>query len=250
MPVLSLHTLSIYIKIAVFYYFVYTYGGLLEKAINSAGIKKKNMVREYIEAFTIAILLALFIRTFIIQAFKIPSGSMKSTLLIGDHLLVNKFIYGIKVPFTDRYIIQFKTPERGDVIVFKWPEDESKDFIKRVIGIEGDIIEIKDNTLTINNRKVGSRYLGKYSAINASQHDLYEEILDNARYSILNKKAGHEDYGPVTVPEDSLFVLGDNRNNSQDSRYWGFVKTNKVKGKAMIIYWSWPNWNRFLKIIK
>ncbi len=212
-------------------------------------IKKKSVVREYAEAFAIAILLALFIRTFIIQAFKIPSGSMKSTLLVGDHLLVNKFIYGIKIPYFDRFIIQFKKPARGDIVVFKFPGDESKDYIKRVIGIEGDVIEIKNDVLFLNNKRVETRYLGKYSDKN-TRTDLYEETLDNILHHILDRKSKHEDFGPVTVPEDSLFVMGDNRENSEDSRYWGFVRLNKVKGKALIIYWSWPHWNRFLKIIK
>ena len=222
-------------------------------------IKKKSTLREYAEALAIAVILALFIRTFIIQAFKIPSGSMKSTLLIGDHLLVNKFIYGIRVPFIDKHIIQFKKPERGDVVVFKWPEDETKDFIKRVVGIEGDTIEIKDDTLYINKKRVSHTHRGKFTDESIRDADVIEEILGDNKHFILDQYTKKENFGPVTVPENSIFVMGDNRDNSQDSRYWEsktFVKLEKIKGKALIIYWSWhnwkswPRWKRFLKIIR
>lgn len=212
-------------------------------------VNTKSTVREYAEALVIAILLALFIRTFVIQAFKIPSSSMKPTLLIGDHLLVNKFIYGIKIPIIDKFIIQFKKPDRGDVVVFKWPEDESKDFIKRVIGIAGDTIEIKDDQLYINKKKVPLTYIGKYSDDEISDADEYEETIGTNKHKILDQITKHENYGPITVPADSIFVMGDNRDNSQDSRFWGYVRLEKIKGKAMIIYWSWPHWRRFLKII-
>lgn len=222
----------------------------MESKKNTETIKKKSTFREYAEALGIAILLALFIRTFIIQAFKIPSSSMKSTLLIGDHLLVNKFIYGIRVPFIDRFIIQFRKPKRGDVVVFKFPKDESKDFIKRVIGVEGDVIEIKNDVLFVNNKEIKIKYIGKYHDREILSADLYEEILDGTSHYILDKQKNHQYYGPITVPKNSIFVMGDNRDNSEDSRYWGFVKLNKVEGKALIIYWSWPDWKRFLKIIK
>lgn len=213
-------------------------------------LKRKSLVREYIEAFAIAILLALFIRTFIVQAFKIPSGSMKPTLLVGDHLLVNKFIYGIKVPYLDRIIIPIKNPQRGDVIVFKYPKDESKDFIKRVIGIEGDVIEIKNKRLYINGEEITSEYVGVFDDDNYSKAVEETEFLGNVKHRIWDRENGHDDFGPITVPEDSVFTMGDNRDNSEDSRYWGFVTLNKIKGKALIIYWSWPHWDRFLNIIK
>ncbi len=216
-------------------------------------INKKSILREYAEAFIIAILLAFFIRTFIVQAFKIPSGSMKSTLLVGDHLLVNKFTYGIKLPFIDKYIIELNKPERGDVVVFKYPEDENIDFIKRVIGIEGDTIEIIDDQLYLNNKKVIARPVGKYSDEEMPYAEVYEETIDNKKHKILNQYDAHENFGPVKVPENSIFVMGDNRDNSHDSRKWGntnFVRLEKIKGKALIIYWSWPHWNRFFNIIK
>jgi len=178
---------------------------------------KKKFIKEYLEPIVIAVLIALFIRAFIVQAFKIPSGSMEPTLLVGDHIFVNKFIYGIKIPFTDKKFFQFKKPERGDVVVFIYPKDRSKDFIKRVIGTEGEKVEIHHNKIYINDELINDPW-GHY---------------DEKKDSIIM-----EEYGPEIVPKNSLFVLGDNRDNSQDSRFWGFVNVNAVKGNAFIIYFS------------
>jgi len=217
---------------------------------NTREKKKKSLFREYLEAAIIALVLALFIRAFVIQAFKIPSGSMKPTLLIGDHILVNKFIYGIKMPFVDRYIIPIKKPKRGDVVVFKWPRDERKDFIKRVVGIEGDTIEIKNDVLYVNDEKIKKKYVGKYRDDNIAVADKYLELFDKSQHYILDEYIKNENYGPVIVPKNSIFVMGDNRDNSHDSRYWRFVSLNKLKGKAIIIYWSWPHLRRFGHLIK
>ncbi len=195
--------------------------------------KKKGVLREYTEAAAIAILLALFIRTFVVQAFKIPSGSMEPTLLVGDHILVNKFIYGIKIPFTNDTIIPISKPKRDDVIVFIYPVDTSKDFIKRVIGLPGDTIKIIGRKIIIN----GEEYKDK--------NGFYSREGNGA-----GRYIGKANFGPVTVPEGDLFVMGDNRNHSYDSRFWGFVPIHSVKGKAFIIYWSWPHWKRFLDIIR
>ena len=206
---------------------------------NEVRIKKKSGLRENLEAIIVAIVLALFIRTFIIQAFKIPSGSMKQTLQIGDHILVNKFIYGVKIPFSMATIIPLKDPERGDIIVFKFPEDPDKDFIKRVIGIAGDVIEIKDKQLYLNKKRLNH------------DHGIY---LDSNIYGAGGQP--RDNFGPIVVPENSLFVMGDNRDHSYDSRFWGFVDLKSVKGKALIIYWSWDKenfgvrWNRIGKILK
>jgi len=178
---------------------------------------KKKFIKEYLEPIVIAVLIALFIRAFIVQAFKIPSGSMEPTLLVGDHIFVNKFIYGIKIPFTDKKFFQFKKPERGDVVVFIYPKDRSKDFIKIVIGTEGEKVEIHHNKIYINDELINDPW-GHY---------------DEKKDSIIM-----EEYGPEIVPKNSLFVLGDNRDNSQDSRFWGFVNVNAVKGNAFIIYFS------------
>lgn len=184
--------------------------------------QKKNLVREYVEAIAIAILLALFIRTFIVQAFKIPSGSMLPTLKIGDHLLVSKFSYGLRMPFSGTQIIPWNEPERGDVIVFKFPKDRSVDYIKRVVGVAGDTVTIKDKRLFINGEAV------------TDPHAHFTSSL------IIDANAGPRDnFGPVTVPKDAVFVMGDNRDNSYDGRFWGFVDQRDILGKAFILYWSW-----------
>lgn len=201
--------------------------------------QRKSQLRETVEAILVAFAIALVIRTFVIQAFKIPSGSMIPTLLIGDHLLVNKFLLGtpVEVPFTNIHLFRMpglRKPQRGDIVVFKYPEDLTRDFIKRVIGIEGDRIESKDKTLFVNGRKLVESY---------TQH------VDS-----FVKPAGMEKrdtFGPVTVPKDSVFVMGDNRDQSYDSRFWGFVDLSRIKGKAIIIYWSWDSektWVRFNRI--
>jgi signal peptidase I len=183
---------------------------------------QKSLVREYGEAILIAILLALFIRAFVVQAFKIPSGSMKSTLLIGDHILVNKFIYGIKIPFLNKDLIHISDPKRLDIVVFQYPVDPSKDFIKRVIGLPGDTVQVKDKKVYVNNQELNEPYIthsdNKIFPANASPRD---------------------NMGPIVVPPHSLFVMGDNRDESYDSRFWKFVDMSDLKGEAFIIYWSW-----------
>ena len=189
-------------------------------------LKKKSLVREYAEAAILAVFLAFFIRTSVVQAFKIPSSSMEPTLLVGDHILVNKFIYGIKIPFTDKTLLPISSPKREDVVVFIYPVDPDKDFIKRVIGVPGDTIEIKNQRIYIN----GSLYSDPYG--------VYSDIRSTSLESPSNATI-------INVPEDHLFVMGDNRDHSYDSRFWGFVPMSSLKGKAFIIYWSWPNWQRF-----
>jgi signal peptidase I len=186
---------------------------------------KRGLIREYAEAIITALILALVIRTYVIQAFKIPSGSMIPTLLIGDHILVNKFIYGTKIPFTDRRILVFKKPEKGDIIVFKYPVDPKKDFIKRVIATEGDVIEERNKTVYVNKKAVLEPYV---------QH------FDKAVRS--DGMEPRDNFGPLIVPKNKIFVMGDNRDQSYDSRYWGFVDLKAILGEALIIYWSWdPN---------
>ena len=184
--------------------------------------KTKSNVKEYIESIIIAILIALFIRTFIICAYKIPSRSMVETLLVGDHILVNKFLYGVKIPLLRNTIIPVREPKRGEIVVFIFPNDRSKDFIKRVIGVGGDTIEIKNKKIFINAKEYSDSY-GIYS--------------DNMIYPATMQP--RDNFGPVTVPKNSIFVMGDNRDESLDSRFWGFVDLKDVEGKAFIIYWSW-----------
>ncbi len=182
----------------------------------------KSVVREYAEAIIIAIILALFIRSFVVQAFKIPSGSMLPTLQIGDHLLVNKFIYGVKIPMSGTVLVPWKSPARDDIVVFRFPKDRAIDYIKRVVGVAGDTIELKNKQLYINGEAVNSPYA---------------HFTDS---SIMKGNTGPRDnMGSVKVPEGSIFVMGDNRDNSYDSRFWGFVDLNDVLGKAFILYWSW-----------
>ena len=190
---------------------------------------------EYLQAILIALVLALFIRTFVAQAFKIPSGSMESTLLIGDHILVNKFIYGVRNPFTRELWIPVKKPERGDVAVFIYPVDRKKDFIKRVIGVEGDTVQIINKNVYLNGKL--------FSDPQGMQHT-DPRILPGSVQP-------RDNMGPVTVPKDMIFVMGDNRDQSYDSRFWGFVPLKDVKGEAFTIYWSWNSdkfWPRFGRI--
>ncbi len=196
-------------------------------------------LKEYAQAIIIALILALFIRTFVVQAFKIPSGSMIKTLLIGDHILVNKFIFGIKNPLTRTTWIPISDPKRGDVVVFIFPLDKSKDFIKRVIGLPGDTVKIVNKKVYVNG-------------------ELFKEPpgVQHTDPNILPRGVSPRDnYGPIKVPNGKIFVMGDNRDQSFDSRFWGFVPLKDVKGKAFIIYWSWdserffPRFNRIGHLI-
>jgi signal peptidase I len=192
--------------------------------------KVKSTFREYAEAIGMALLLALFIRTFIVQAFKIPSGSMIPTLQIGDHILVNKLAYGVRIPGLGRYAMHFAKPKRGDVVVFIFPEDRTKDFIKRVIGVAGDSVEIRNKKIFINGQPVDD------------PHAYFEgDEMPGGGVQI------KDDYGPKTVPENHIFVMGDNRDKSYDSRFWGYVDLDEVKGKAFLIYWSWDGGDRWVR---
>lgn len=203
--------------------------GFFKKKSQESGIKKP-WYREWSEALIVAVVLALIIRTFLFQAFTIPSGSMLETLQIGDYLLVNKFIYGTSLPFTDERFLALRQPQRGDIIVFEFPGDKDKsyfqrrDFIKRVIGLPGDKIEVRDKMIFVNDK----RYKNP------------AEIHKDSR--ILPAVVGPRDNtGPILVPEDKYFVMGDNRDYSYDSRFWGFVPQENIKGLAYIKYWSWDS---------
>ena len=180
-------------------------------------LKKKSVIRDWAESIIVAFFLALVIRAFIVQAFKIPTGSMRMTLIEGDLILVNKFIYGAKIPFTNLRLPALRPPKRGDVIVFIYPEDKSKDFIKRLIGLPGDQVEIKGGSIYINDKP----------ATEAIFNQIY--YYNRGEFGSPGQK--------MVVPADSYFVLGDNSATSKDSRYWGFVPKNNLLGEAMIIYW-------------
>jgi signal peptidase I len=189
---------------------------------------KKSTVREYFESIVIAVILALFIRTFIVQAFKIPTGSMENNLLIGDHLLVNKFVLGPTASSLERALLPVADVRRDDVVVFKYPEEPDRDFIKRVIGLPGETVEVREKKVYINGKALDEPFTHFLDPI-GSASEFHEVTSIDVR----------ERYGPVTVPANQYFVMGDNRDNSQDSRYWGFLPRDYIKGKALVIYWSY-----------
>ncbi len=183
---------------------------------------KKSVFREYFESLLIAFVLALFVRTFVFQAFKIPTGSMEPNLLIGDHLLVNKMIFAPTVTGIERVLLPGRPVRRGDIVVFKYPEDPERDFIKRVVGLPGDRLELKQKKVHVNGAPIEepyAHYLDGLPGVAAA---------DDLRVT----------YGPVTVPDGQFFMMGDNRDNSQDSRFWGFLPAHYVKGQALFIYFS------------
>ncbi len=192
--------------------------------------RTKSALREYAEAFGVALLVAVLIRSVVVQAFKIPSASMLPTLQVGDHILVNKFIYGVRLPLLQTLLIPVSTPQRGDVVVFEYPVDPSKDFIKRVVAVGGDVVQIRRKHVYVNG---------------APWNDVHAYFADGDAHG----RAGtpRDNYGPVIVPPRHLFVMGDNRERSYDSRFWGFVDLDKVRGKAFMIYWSWDGADRWVR---
>jgi len=186
--------------------------------------KRKSTTREWTEALIIAAVIALFVRSFIIQAYKIPSGSMEPTLLVGDYLFVNRLHYVVKIPVVDTVLYTLGKPKRGDIVVFRYPQNTSMDYIKRVIATEGETVEIKDKIIYINGKKI---------------EDPWGHFRDTAVIpGILSQK---DNMKPFTIPKDAYFVMGDNRDNSQDSRFWGVVRKEHLVGKALILYFSWDN---------
>ena len=189
---------------------------------------RKSTAREYFESIVIAVILALFVRTWVVQAFKIPTGSMENNLLIGDHLLVNKFVFSPADTAAERLLLPVSQVRRGDVVVFKYPEEPERDFIKRVIGLPGESLEMRDKKIYINGKPLDEPYV----------HFL-EPPSGTGGYHEVTSFDLRERYGPVTIPDGQLFVMGDNRDNSQDSRYWGNLPIDHVKGRAFLIYWSY-----------
>ena len=199
------------------------------KGAAAAGYKKST-VREYFESICIAVILALFVRTFVVQAFKIPTGSMENNLLIGDHLLVNKFVFAPTMSSLERMLLPIDPVRRGDILVFKYPQDPERDFIKRVIGLPGETVEVRNKKVFINGKPINEPYV----------HFMFppEERAPGDVNFDLSLKA---DYGPVTVPDRHYFMMGDNRDNSEDSRYWGFMPADYIKGKALFVYFSFTD---------
>ena len=188
---------------------------------------KKSVAREYFESIVIAVILALFVRTWAVQAFKIPTGSMENNLLIGDHLLVNKFVFGPTAGSLDRALLPVREIRRGDIVVFKYPNEPERDFIKRVVGLPGETLELRNKKVYVNGQPLDEPYVHFLEPASDS-----DEVT---RFDV------RERYGPVRVPEGHFFVMGDNRDNSQDSRYWGFLPRGYIKGKALMIYWSFDS---------
>ena len=184
---------------------------------------KTSPAREYFEAILYAVILALFIRTWVFQAFKIPTGSMEQNLLIGDHLLVNKFVYGPTATTLERTLLPIGEVSRGDILVFKFPEDPDRDFIKRVVGLPGETLEVRDRVVHINGERLDEAYLDAQSSASFPG----AIAIDRRDY-----------YGPIAIPSDHYFMMGDNRDNSQDSRFWGPLPHEYLKGRATVIYWS------------
>ena len=189
---------------------------------------KKSVLREYLESIVIAVILALFVRTWVVQAFKIPTGSMEYNLLIGDHLLVNKFIFAPTPLSIGKAILPVRPIRRDDIVVFKYPDQPDRDLIKRVIGLPGETVELRNKKVYIDGKPIDEPYV---HFLTPPSSDLQEITSSDVR----------ENFGPVTVPVDQYFVMGDNRDNSEDSRYWGFLPRTNVKGKALIIYWSYES---------
>lgn len=221
-------------------------------------MKKKYSWREWLESLLVVALIAIIIRSFIVAPFKIPSSSMVPTLAIGDYIFVERYAYGLRIPFTD-YQFFPKAPERGDVVVFDYPMDRSKDYIKRIIGLPGDEIRYEKNKLYINGKEMPLEYQGRYTYFlsdgSVDVSELYREQLIEKEHDVLRKKESIKD-GVWKVPEGHYFVLGDNRNNSRDSRFWGVVPQSYLVGRAAIIWWSWDKrfnevrWERIGNLIR
>ncbi len=237
----------------------------------------KGAWREYFESIGLAVLCALLLRGFVVEAFKIPTGSMIPTLLVGDHLFVNKFVYGIRIPFTKKYLLEFSTPKKGEVVVFSFPAadarehiakqpasrrncidrgslESEKDFIKRIVGVDGDTVEVRDNQLFVNNVASERTFLRKEATGDfLYPHEMHEQEKLNGYEYTIHFKGSDENFGPIQVEPGHFFVMGDNRDQSSDSRCWGQVPVENIKGRAMIIWWSigpdamrWDRIGRFI----
>ena len=217
-----------------------------EQMYKHLAFARKSTAREYAESIGVALAVALLLRAFVVEAFQIPSGSMIPTLEIGDHIFVSKFTYGIGIPFTNKKLVEFGDPKRGDVIVFRYPPEPSTDFIKRVVGLPGDSVELRHNQIFINGQPMvrervagACHYKEGRSQEEGRDCELWVETLDSKTHQVYqDPNQAPQDWGPRIVPPRSVFVMGDNRDNSRDSRVWGFVPYDNVKGRALIVWWS------------
>jgi signal peptidase I len=245
-----------------------------ERMDQNLAASRKSTLREYSESIGVAIAIALILRAFVVEAFQIPSGSMIPTLEVGDHIFVSKFAYGLGIPFTNLKVLELKQPERGDVIVFKYPLELSTDYIKRVVGLPGDVVEVRQHEVFINGHPMPHHRVpvpcpsseSTHPGSSNDDHDCeeWEETLGAKTHSTLQEPGRGHDFGRTVVPEGNVFVMGDNRDNSSDSRVWGTVRHDYIKGKALIVWWSraptegWNivewfksiRWNRFFQIVR
>lgn len=203
---------------------------------------------EYAKSFFPVILVVFFIRSFLVEPFKIPSGSMMPTLLVGDFILVNKYTYGLRVPILNNTFVEVKRPQRGEVMVFRYPKDPSLDYIKRVVGLPGDRIEYRNKQLFLNGQPVTQTEIGNYEYVGPGLNQVktrhLKEQLGEHQHAILIDDASPTMDGGITVPDGHYFVMGDNRDNSNDSRFWGFVPENNVVGRAFYIWMSFDHFYR------
>ena len=215
-------------------------------------LAQQNLTVEYYEAIVMAVGIALMVRTFVVEPFKIPSGSMIPTLLVGDYLFVSKFTYGHRVPFTRTRVFMGEGPKRGDIAVFEYPKDPRKDYIKRIVGLPGDHIVYRNKRLYLNGEPVGYESKGAYNYLNEQAQKVesvhFNESFKEGIHSILVRPFAYSDPTDTVVPEGHYFAMGDNRDNSNDSRYWGFVPAHRLVGKAVAIFWSWDHHQSSLRI--
>lgn len=210
-----------------------------EQMDKNLAFARKSALREYTESIGAAVAIAIFLRAFVVEAFQIPSGSMIPTLEIGDHIFVSKFAYGINIPFSDQKLVDFGNPKRGDVVVFKYPKDPSVDYIKRVIGLPGDRLEIRSNQIYVNGEPVTREHRGEYEHVEASgTSDEWIEYMSGNPHRTIFNTFGLGMMEEKQVPEGHIFVMGDNRDNSNDSRAWGFVPVELIKGRALVVWYS------------
>jgi signal peptidase I len=244
--------------------------GALDDTMNEhLAFARKSTLREYAESIGVAVAIALLLRAFVVEAFQIPSGSMIPTLEVGDHIFVSKFAYGLSIPFTNTKILQLADPKRGDIIVFKYPLDPGTDYIKRVVGLPGDVIEMRQEELYINGKAVPRERVPLPCHYSESGHggedhncETWVESLDGRKHETIQEPMrGPRDFERKVVPAGHVFVMGDNRDNSSDSRVWGTVDRDLIKGKALIVWWSRNaadeggflksvRWGRFFQVVR